>query len=287
KPTGIAIHHDDAIGTQRPIPFVKAETSIINALTQSESVTSAYETQQLWQQEAAKTYDNWHFSCHGQVNNQSPAQTLLVLDAKENQTLGMSQLLGSQQRPRVVVLSACVVGQVHHMEGEPIGVNAGFQLRGSDYVIAPTQPVSDFYMPLFMALFYQAWNKLKKPDEALIAAKRQLTTGDWDNKAHIEKLLREAYIPVLTQQLQQALIQRKPRQKVIPITLGWFLPDTLQTKFNNMSSKDWSELSKESAAKEISQEIISYLINQRTNLPEHEVRHLCTWVKGFGQIRNT
>ncbi|MFT5294147.1 MAG: CHAT domain-containing protein/tetratricopeptide (TPR) repeat protein [Colwellia sp.] len=285
KPTGIAVHHDDAARTKRPIPFVHAEISIINAITQSVSVTSADETQKLWQQETAKPFDNWHFSCHGQVSNQTPAQTLLVLDAKQNQTLGMSQLLGSQQLPRVVVLSACVVGQVHHMEGEPIGVNAGFQLRGSDYVIAPTQPVSDFYMPLFMALFYQAWLELGKPDEALIEAKRRLSSGQWYDNT--EDLVREAYVPVITELLKEEVLNEKVLQgDPLKVAEGWFLSQDLQQRFSKLQGRDYKGLEKESYRKALGKEIVGHLIAQRANLPAHEVRHLCTWIKGFGQVRS-
>ncbi|MFT5294142.1 MAG: CHAT domain-containing protein [Colwellia sp.] len=284
KPKGIAVHSDDAIGTHRPIPFVNAEMNIINSIIQSRSFTHAGVVEGLWKYSSAKSFDSWHFSCHGQLNNQDPVQTILVLDAKHKKTLGMSQLIDSPQRPRVVVLSACVVGQVHHMDGEPIGVNAGFQLRGSDYVIAPTQPVSDFYMPLFMALFYQAWLELENPENALIEAKKRLSSGQWyDNTAD---LVHNAYVPVINKLLKEEVLNEKTLQgDPLKVAEGWFLSQDLQQRFSKLQGRDFKGLEKESYRIALSKEVVGHLITQRANLPEHEVRHLCTWIKGFGQVR--
>jgi len=284
-PSAHAIHHDDAIGSGSPIPFVHAETSIVAQLTKSQAISTGDETALIWQHETPHTFDSWHFSSHGCVTGTAPIQTQLVLDNKAGNRLGMSQLISSNQRPRVVILSACVVGQVHHLQGEPVGVNAGFQLKGADYVVAPTQPVSDFYMPLFMALYYQAWITLENPELALIEAKRRLTTGDWYEGS--AQLIRQAYFPVINKILGQ---KKSIKQTQLRGVSGWLLPDDIAHRFSSLTASikktetnKWENITEE--REQITHAIIEHLIEQRASLPVHEVLHLCAWIKGFGQVR--
>ncbi|CAN0219240.1 unnamed protein product, partial [Phaeothamnion confervicola] len=52
-------------------------------------------------------------------------------------------------------------------------------LRGAEYVVAPVQPVPDFYMPLFTCLLHQAWQRCGEPHAALLEAKRRLRARAW------------------------------------------------------------------------------------------------------------
>lgn len=195
----MVVHTDPAKNFDPPIPYVEADAELIK-LIWGKAVITAYgaSAQAFWQPQHSSAFPFWCFACHGGETQSQPIETYLLLDAEQDIRLDTASVLAAKQQPRVIVLGACVAGRIkENFEGEPLGLVSAFFLRGADYVVAPVQPVYDFYMPLFTCLFHQAWQHLGRPDWALAEAKRRLLAKEWYHDS--AQLLEQAYRPVLMQ----------------------------------------------------------------------------------------
>ncbi|MDC1287503.1 CHAT domain-containing protein [Gammaproteobacteria bacterium] len=224
-------------------------------------------------------------AAHGQADEKDPARASVMLG---NRVLDFHAVLGARQHPAVVVLSACTVGRTSDdPDGEPLGLVGSFLLKGSRYVIASLQPVPDFYMPLLITLFYQAWQHTGSPDKALAEAKRRLKGGDWYPAT--EALIRTHYQPIVEQVLASAL--DKPHQSdwqdsMIQLTHVWPFPLPYRALHPDGDQHTLSELRDEIETAQgranMASRVLDTLFTERSRLPVAAVDTLCTWVRGFG-----
>ena len=176
-----------------PIPFVDAESVMVQTLWQKEKADNPLD----FHQETPVTCI--HLAGHGKAIREHLDEAQLLVG--RDRVLTFHDVLSSPLRPEVVFLSACLVGQTREdLDGDPLGMVSAFMLRGACYVIAPLVPVSDFHMPLLAVLFHQSWLAGLRPHEALADAKQRLESGEWHEQT--EALVRLCYAPVLETHLQ-------------------------------------------------------------------------------------
>ncbi|MGH8547910.1 MAG: tetratricopeptide repeat protein [Methylococcales bacterium] len=280
----LAVHTDPASDTNNPIPFVAADARIAKTVWGAGAVhTGGPETRKLWEREPQQTYPLWSISCHGDERKGPPTETVLILDHAANSHLDCAQVLASGQRPRIVVLGVCVVGRVHEDEqGEPLGLVSALFLRGAEYVVAPLQPVPDFYMPLFTCLFHQAWKRSGNPAEALADTKARLRSRRWFEDTG--DLLEAAYRPVMQQVLESAVTDPKAAWSIV----DWPLPEALAKFYAAVFTDpkpDRSRLEDFLAREKPIDAVLDRLIRHPEQLPDSPLRHLTVWIRGFGKIR--
>lgn len=285
----MALHTDAAQGTDSHIPFVAVDAALVHSIVGSRHVYQSAQSDavKLWEQPHAAAFPAWYFATHGGVHAGPPRQTFLYLDRANGRTLDVSHVLASAQRPRVLVLGCCLLARLHEdHDGNPLGLLSAFFLRGADYIVAAIQSVHDFYMPLLVGLFHQAWLELRDPHAALVDAKRRLKSGEWfeDTAAHLQA----AYLPVLCEVLEAAGAQT---------ISGWLLPPDVRARYPGAfdvqrDENSWHEFERDhcrtlAARRQFSLAVLSHLIEQRNALPADYIEHLCAWVCGFGCIRKT
>jgi hypothetical protein len=171
---------------QKPIPLVHADAELARQQWQPRPVHAAFDFAE------AEPPADWLFlAAHGYTpeNNAADAQ----IDLGPAGRIGFHDILRSPQRPWGVFLAACLLGDTRDdSDGDPLGFMGAFFLRGTRYIIAALQPISDFYMPLLVCLFYQSWNRQGgHPAAALAEAKRRILSGDWYEDTESE--IRAAY----------------------------------------------------------------------------------------------
>jgi tetratricopeptide (TPR) repeat protein/CHAT domain-containing protein len=287
--TWMALHIDAAAGTSSHIPFVAVDAALVRSIVGGQRVYAPPpgNTSELWEDPQARSYPAWYFATHGGVHAGPPRQTFLYLDMANQRTLDTSRVVASAQRPRVVVLGCCLVARVHEdKDGNPLGLLSAFFLRGADYIVAAIQSVHDFYMPLLVGVFHQAWLELRDPHPALSEAKRRLRSGEWyeDTATH----LHAAYLPVLREVLEAANAHT---------ISGWLLPRDVRDRypgaFDVQRNEDsWREFEREhcrtpEARDQLALDVVTNLVEQRSALPADCIEHLCAWVCGFGCVRKT
>ena len=190
KRIGILGYSATATGhtSHAPIPFVDAESAMVQALWQKEKADNPLDFHQ------AAPVTCIHLAGHGTAAREHLDEAQLLIGP--DRALTFHDVLGSPLRPQVVFLSACLVGQTREdLDGDPLGLVTAFMLRGARYIIAPLVPVSDFHMPLLAVLFHQSWLAGLPPHEALADAKRRLESGQWHEQTEV--LVRSCYAPVL------------------------------------------------------------------------------------------
>jgi len=203
-----------------------------------------------------------HVASHGTL--EEPAS--LVLGPSTD--FGMYEVMNLDYCPEVVFIASCMVGRtIEDRDGDPLGLVTGLFLRGAKYVIAATQAVEDFYMPLLVCLFYEALSQGMQAEDALHEAKVRMKTGEWfDSTA---EQISATYKPVLANTL--ALIDENPRQVVSSIR-GWPGPVA------EMTESDWTELARQDP-NEMIDLTVKALYHNRESLP---VDNLLMWVRGYG-----
>ena len=141
------------------------------------------------------------FSCHGGPDPNHPFS--IALHIGPGQLLDIHRIHGSGLRARYVYMSACLGGVMKEdWDGNPMGLYAGFWLRGTRVVVASIVPVPDEWMPILSVLTMQSLLRDGLPLQAALAeGKRRLRSGDWygDSTADVadgtETLLRRHVFP--------------------------------------------------------------------------------------------
>lgn len=219
-PPLLALHEDAALATKKPIPFVAAETALIRAIWGKDNVTvstGAATRRRLG--EATPPLDILVFAAHGEEVSGPPRQTIVHLDKAQGLRLDTTDVLGAAQRPRAVLISACVAGRVSEdPTGEPLGLVSAFFLNGAEFVLAPLLPIPDFHAPIFMGLFHLAWRDGGDPHRAWRSVRQQAASGTWP--AGFDALLCDAYAPAMDQVLQRVAASPEELDRLN----GWPLP---------------------------------------------------------------
>jgi tetratricopeptide (TPR) repeat protein len=238
----LLIHVDPAEGSAYPIPFVEVEAELLRSIWGADAVEVVRSEETIARLQAAEpTVDTMVFVAHGNEIKGPPRTTVISASAIRGLQIDANTLLSAAQRPRSAVASACVVGRVSEDEGgEPLGLVSAFFVSGGRFVVAPLQPVSDLYMPIFMGLFHLAWRDGGDPAQAIVTARRQALSGDWP--AGFADLVREAYRSRMTRQIENAFAQRDDREQfrkeLEAIRKSWLPP---------REWSDWIERARDSA----------------------------------------
>ena len=128
------------------------------------------------------------FSCHGGPDPNYPFS--IALHIGPDQMLDIHCIHGSRLYAKYVFISACLGGVMKEdWDGNPMGLYAGFWLRGTRVVVASIVPVPDEWMPMLSVLTLQAFLRDGLPlHSALAEGKRRLRSGDWygDSTAQVE-----------------------------------------------------------------------------------------------------
>lgn len=276
---GLAVNASHGAVGVNPIPFVDVESRLVRAVWPGEAVTDHGLL------EDSPGPDVMHFAAHGQLDDHDPARSNLML---ADGLLDLQTVLAARRCPRVVFLSACTVGRTtDDPDGEPLGLVGGFLIKGARYVIAALQPVPDFYMPLFGALFHQAWCGGDAPAAALTEAKRRFAAGDWF--ADTEALVREHYRPTIVECLAEAMKhEAEPpiEQALAAATHDWPWPAPYRALRPGLDDERLQALREQAATvagrEALADAVLDTLIAERDALPESVVDTMCTWLVGFG-----
>jgi hypothetical protein len=230
-PRLLALHEDAALATDKPIPFVAAETALIRAIWGEDNVAfTSGEATRSRLGEAAPPLDAVVFAAHGEEVSGPPRQTIVHLDKAQGLRLATTDVLGAAQRPRAVLISACVAGRVSEdSTGEPLGLVSAFFLKGAEFVLAPLLPIPDFHAPIFMGLFHLAWRDGGDPHAAWRTARQQAGSGAWPEG--FDAMLRKAYAPVMDKVLQRVAADPAELERLN----GWPLPDDAGAVFREDS----------------------------------------------------
>jgi hypothetical protein len=276
---GLAVDAAEDNPALEPIPFVHAEAELITALWPGPVHTTpdlGADTPILFALQ---------LSGHGQIDAKDPARANVRL---ADRVLDMHAVLGARQQPLVVVLSACTVGRTSEdSDGEPLGLVGSFLLKGACYVVASLQPVPDFYMPLLVILFYQAWMETGSPETALLEAKARLASGNWPPDT--AELICTHYRPILEGVLAE--VQAKPKatgtkDPLLRLTHAWPFPAPYRAlhpeKGQDVLEALRERLKTAPGRASMAAGVLDTLVAERARLPTAVTETLCTWVRGFG-----
>ena len=263
----LGIQVDAAENQEYPIPLVKAEKQMIEVVWKDAVVPNAN----------IELVDFLHLAGHGFQDLDNPADAQLLISS--DNYLNLQVILSSNFRPRVVFLSACVVGRISEdIDGSPLGLVSAFLLRGAEYVIASLVPVPDFYMPLLALLFHQAWQRGCNPDIALVEAKRRLKSGVWYEDTEV--LVYDSYYPVLIKFFGQIARSRDRKiwqalQKSWPIPVKYHRHGS--AKINNLLRK----LRDNDFCNQLVEDVLYYVFRHKGDLV---LGDFYNWVRGFGWV---
>ena len=161
-------------------------------------------------------------SCHGRSDFTHPGRNSLAIG--RGKSLDARRIHAGGVHAYYVFASACLGGvTIEDDDGDPLGLFAGFWLRGARVMIAALVPVPDEWMPLLSLLTIQAM--LRGPhvlEVALREGKRRLASGEWyedsaeDARDGTEALMRKHVLPELKRCLRPKLeaYRKGPRIKL-------------------------------------------------------------------------
>jgi len=270
-PLGINVYDAADYSPEMHIPLVHAEAGMVKNLW-NPAVHQSVDI------ECGKPVVNFlHLSGHGKENIDKPGGTAYLL-LGNNHSLSVEQILRSPLHPHVVFLSACVVGTALESDDKYSELISAFFRQGGEYVIAPTIPVPDFYMPILAILFHQAWQKNDKhdPDLAWTEAKRRFQKGDWYSGT--EEIVKQFYRPILVEHFQNIAVENNLERWQV-IRKSW-LPEKYRlmndVQFNGLLE---DELQDEEERHQICEEVLGTLCDNKADL---DIDEFSAWVKGFG-----
>lgn len=151
--------------------------------------------------------------------------------------LDMHRVHGTKKQPYLVIMTACVAGQIEpDVNGNPLGLVAAFLLRGTEFVIASVLPLPDDWTPVFSLLLHQALARTDPVDPvgAFLEAKRRFAVGEW--YPHTRYILDEAIAR------NHALLTRRHEHRLSDVLLGrnwqedW--PDAIEPELRRRAVAD-------------------------------------------------
>lgn len=294
---------DCAWATTVPIPFVQAEAALLSGVEVAIRVQDGLETL-----ERLRTGNHAHsvqVACHGATSGQGSSRfAVLLLDAESGTRLDPSGLLSLPGTIDEFICSTCVGGIVSKGVGvDAMGIVSAMQLKGAGSVVACLAPVSDFHMPMLMALFRHHRVVGLAAAAALDQSKRELKSGLWP--AQIVKLVAPAYAAAMQEVLLRAQYAGPPtgdplakadRAYRLTRSVGvWVLPPSLakvlggsqmlSSEAHRAFSRAWCETS--TAREQFSGAAAMHLVETRGKWPAlHRalVDHLCVFTQCFGGV---
>ncbi|WP_321929602.1 tetratricopeptide repeat protein [Paraburkholderia guartelaensis] len=294
---------DCAWATTVPIPFVQAEAALLNGVEVAARIQGGLEI--LDRLRRGNHASSVQLVCHGTTAGQGISRfAVLLVDAESGTRLDPSGLLSLQGTIDEFVCSTCVGGIVSQGVGvDAMGAVSAMQLKGVGSVVACLAPVSDFHMPILMALFRYHRRRGLAAANALDQAKRELKSGHWP--AQIVTLVAPAYAEAMQQVLLRAqyagpstgdTLALADRAHRLARSIGaWVLPPSLEkdlghaevlsTDAHRAFSRKWCETS--TAREQFSNVAALHLVETRNEWPAlHRtlVDHLCIFTQCFGGV---
>jgi len=273
---GVAVN--DHANKSNAIPLVNAEERIVRHTWKGDSRTI------LSVEDLDTDLFGWHLASHGHYSDRNPGESKLLLRSRE---LNFDRILRMAKTPHFVFISACALGRFDDNPfGEPVGLVGAFLLKGTKYIVAALQPVTDFYMPLFACLFYQSWSKARCNSSAMALeeAKARFRKGCWYEQT--EHLVRYGYEPVLSQHLKQ-VVEHGALHQLAEVTQSWLFPEAYRFLYSDTHQQTLRDLSEElrieGGCSRFAGYIVDNLIKEKQRLPKEPTRNICHWVRGFGE----
>lgn len=294
---------DCSWATTVPIPFVLAEAALLSGVEVAVRVQGGLEM--LERLRTGNHARSVQLACHGTTSGQDSSRfAVLLLDAESDTRLDPSGLLSLPATIDEFICSTCVGGIVSQGVGvDAMGIVSAMQLKGAGSVVACLAPISDFHMPMLMALFRHHRVLGLAAAAALDLAKRELKSGHWP--AQIVKLVAPAYAAAMQEVLLNAQYAGPPtgnplakadRAYRLTRSIGvWVLPPSLEkelggaqvlsTEAHRAFSRSWCESS--TAREQFSSATAMHLVETRGEWPAlHRalVDHLCVFTQCFGGV---
>jgi CHAT domain-containing protein len=108
-------------------------------------------------------------------------QLIIGEESDGKSTFDMSDVLDLPVNADVVYLGCCLAGQtVEDLDGEPTGLVGGFFLRGTRALIGSVVLVNDAWGAVLGLLFEHHFRQTREAQTALLLAKADIASGDWD-----------------------------------------------------------------------------------------------------------
>lgn len=159
-------------GTLREIPIVQRDATDI--VLQSDGATVSALRDALTEH-AKIRFSVVHFGCHGIVDRQHPARSVLALTptTTDDGLLDAAEIFRLRIRSDLVVLSACDTAADRHDRGEGLsGLVRAFFYAGTPRIVASLWKVNDSAAPDTMARFYREFRSGVGAAESLRRAQR-------------------------------------------------------------------------------------------------------------------
>lgn len=164
-------------GTLKEIPIVRRSAADIVLQDIGATVPALRDT---LTQHATVRFSVVHFGCHGIVDRQHPAQSVLALTptAADDGLLDAAEIFRLRIRSDLVVLSACDTAADRHDRGEGLsGLVRAFFYAGTPRVVASLWKVNDTAAPQLMQHFYEHFRTGAGAAEAVRRAQASLASS--------------------------------------------------------------------------------------------------------------
>lgn len=300
---GLTVVFDCAWNTSAPLPFTRAEACLLQTLWPHAQLHQGREALPVFA--AARSLGRIHVACHGTVTGQADERhAVILLDAAAGTVAAPADIAPRAGAVDELVCSTCVGGIVSERVGvDAMGIVSGLQHHGAHAIVACLAPVSDFHMPLLIALYWHARGAGHAPAQALGRAKARLLGGDWPDG--LRMVVRQVYAETMTEVLARSIYRGRPTgdPRAVPDAAlllargisGWILSPRQRQALGvsqPMSSYDHERFSRlwcaESPRRDaFAQEAADALVTSLTDWPQdHQVRiaHLCAFTQCFGGL---
>lgn len=297
------IGFDCAWMTPVPIPFVRAEVELLRAVGASVRVQNGL--QAFERLHSGDHAPSMQIACHGTTAGQGTDRfAVLLLDVESGTRLDPRALLSMPGSIDEFVCSTCVGGVVSQGVGaDAIGIVSVLQLKGAHSVVACLAPVSDFHMPLLMAMYSHHRASGFAAAAALELAKTALRTGEWP--AEVVALAPAAYGAAMQEVLRRAQYAGTPTGnpnaaadrafRLAGSVGGWILPTASLAQIGGGSrlsgeshlafSRSVCETSR--SREQFATRAAEHMVETRMQWPTlHRalVEHLCAFTQCYGGV---
>jgi len=163
--------YNKAARNLKQLPYSETESKVISSIlgTQSDLITGDKATEKIVDSKIGQ-YSNYHFACHGILNDKEPLYSGLVL-SRESEILSSEQqkpydgilyayeIINKQIKANLVVLSACesALGKLQSGEGM-LGLTNAFLVAGANSLVITLWKINDESSSIFMKEFYTQLN---------------------------------------------------------------------------------------------------------------------------------